>query len=97
MKDYQQKVFAPNAFTPNGDGLNDVFRAVPFEDGGLLARLTIYDRWGRKIYETSVQDEWWDGKYGGEPCPEGVYFYVLQGDLPQDREADLRGPLTLVR
>ncbi len=87
--------FIPNVFSPNADGIND-FAQTNFRKLTAFT-FTIYDRWGRKIWETSVQDEWWDGKYGGQPCPEGVYFYVLMGDLPQDREADLRGPLTLVR
>ncbi len=87
--------FIPNVFSPNSDGVNDVAQ-TNFRKLNDFA-FSIYDRWGHKIWETSTQDVWWDGKVGGKAAPEGVYYYYLKGVLPQDREAEQRGPLTLVR
>lgn len=88
--------FIPNVFSPNADGINDVART----NFRMLTdfQFSIYDRWGRRVFQTTTQDTWWDGKLpGGGDAPDGVYFYYLEGDLPQHRQADLRGPITLVR
>ncbi|MBL0015431.1 MAG: gliding motility-associated C-terminal domain-containing protein [Bacteroidetes bacterium] len=87
--------FIPNVFSPNGDGIND----VPMTNFRKLDAFvfSIYDRWGHMVFQTNTQDTWWDGKIKGNDAPDGVYFYYLEGKLPQDREAEQRGPLTLVR
>jgi gliding motility-associated-like protein len=87
--------FIPNVFSPNADGVNDVAQT----NFRKLTEFTfeIYDRWGHKVFATSTQDVWWDGLVGGKEAPDGVYYYTLQGQLPQEREAEHRGPLTLVR
>ena len=73
----QRKILMPNAFTPNGDGTNDLFRAVPLEDGGLLARLTVYDRWGQKVYENR-NEAVWDGMLQGKEATADVYVWVIE-------------------
>ena len=73
----QRKILMPNAFTPNGDGTNDVFRAVPIEGGGALARLTIYDRWGQKVYENH-EEAAWDGTLQGREAQSDVYVWVIE-------------------
>jgi len=68
------RVFLPNAFSPNGDGLNDVFR--PTIRGFANMQFRVYNRWGELIY-TSNSDEGWDGTYQGKPAQMDVYFYTL--------------------
>lgn len=72
--------YAPNAFTPNGDDLNDVF--LPEGMGWNIETyiLTIYDRWGRKIFYTKNYAQGWNGivKENNEPAPIGIYIYTVQ-------------------
>ena len=65
-----------NAFSPNGDNINDFFY---FENFGIVElNAVIYNRWGDKIYEITSPDEQWNGiSLNGLEVPEGVYFYVL--------------------
>lgn len=67
--------YSPNAFTPDGDQHNPVWR---FYTGGIDLmnfQLTVYDRWGTKIWETANPDEGWDGTYNGKLLPQGAYNY----------------------
>jgi gliding motility-associated-like protein len=68
----------PNAFTPNGDGANDVFRVVPHEGAEIILSLRVYDRWGQKLYEGSGTGAQWDGKIGDKLAPSDVYVWVLE-------------------
>ncbi len=68
-------IYAPNAFTPNADGKNDVFKIyslniVEFE-------LSVYNRWGMLLFQTKNPGEGWDGYYNGKLSPVGSYVYVL--------------------
>lgn len=69
-------IYAPDAFTPNADGQNDLFR--PFGCGDILVQsLTIFDRWGEVIFRTSTEPFQWDGFYKGSICPAGVYSWHI--------------------
>jgi len=73
----KKALFIPNVFTPNGDGVNDVFRVVGSE--ACVQELAIYDRWGRELYVTRTAPFVWDGRVkGGEPAAEGAYVYVIR-------------------
>lgn len=81
----------PNAFTPNGDGFNDVFRVVKHEGAEVVSSLEIYDRWGEKVYENQG-DAYWDGTIKGEPGPSDVYVYIVKitcGELVSKRVGDV--------
>lgn len=65
----------PNAFTPNGDDMNEVFKVVGI--GLHEFELMIFNRWGQMIYRSEDQDEGWDGTYKGNPCQIDVYVYKL--------------------
>jgi gliding motility-associated-like protein len=69
-------LYVPNAFTPNGDGMNDFFGAK----GGNFAtfELLIFNRWGELIFEGQHIDDWWDGKYKGELVQDGVYVWKIR-------------------
>lgn len=65
----------PNAFSPNGDGLNDVFKATASDI--LNFELEIFNSWGEKVFSSNNTGFGWDGTYKGKPCIEGVYLYKL--------------------
>ena len=65
----------PNAFTPNGDGLNDVF--APFSEDLVSYSVSLYNRWGERIYSSEEQLTGWDGTFKGVASPGGVYFYHI--------------------
>ena len=73
----------PNVFTPNGDGKNDVFKISGLSDCKIY-NLTIYNRWGMKVFETSNPiSDFWNGHLTtptGPAVPAGIYYYVLSGD-----------------
>ncbi|GIV26077.1 MAG: hypothetical protein KatS3mg026_1769 [Bacteroidia bacterium] len=72
----KRALFIPNAFTPNGDGVNDVFRITGSE--ACVQELAIYDRWGRELYRTNTAPFVWDGRIkGDETAAEGAYVYVI--------------------
>ena len=65
-----------NIFTPNGDGVNDIFNFV--DAGATEVKGVIFDRWGLKVLEWSSQQSWWDGRSSsGSLLPEGTYFYTI--------------------
>jgi|694.fasta_scaffold03172_10 gliding motility-associated-like protein len=68
-------IFIPNTFTPNGDGLNDVF--IPVGKSIASIRLMIFDRWGEALYETTDMDMGWDGTYRGEVVKNDMYVWRL--------------------
>ncbi len=73
---YRSKVAFPNAFTPDGDGLNDIFI---FEGRFITAvNMKIYNRWGALVYQTSTVDEGWDGMINGKPAPLGTYIHYTE-------------------
>jgi gliding motility-associated-like protein len=65
--------YIPNTFTPNDDGLNDLF--FPVMRGVRSLQLSVYNRWGQRIYHTASLSDSWNGFYGGEPCSDGTYAW----------------------
>jgi gliding motility-associated-like protein len=85
----------PNAFTPNGDGSNDTFAPVVAEGGPAIGRITIYDRWGEKLYEYAGAASW-DGNVRGKPAVSDVYIYIIELECSGDRFRRV-GNVTLIR
>jgi len=85
----------PNAFTPNGDDVNDRFRVIIFGNIS-LRNLQVFNRWGQKVYESSDADGW-DGLYNGENAPSDVYAFIASLELPDGRVEKVRGDVTLLR
>jgi gliding motility-associated-like protein len=86
----------PNAFTPNGDGLNDVFKIIyPFKASAF--RLLIFNRFGEKIFETNDMNRGWDGWFKGEPQPAGVYAWVIQITEKEKLPKVQKGTVSLIR
>ncbi|HET6252816.1 MAG TPA: gliding motility-associated C-terminal domain-containing protein [Puia sp.] len=87
----------PGAFTPNGDGRNDVFR-VPLSVPVLVDRLAVYDRMGVCIYSAGGAGAGWDGSFNGRPQPAGVYVWMLSYENPLTRRTEMaKGTVVLVR
>ena len=70
-------VFIPNAFSPDGDGVNDVFKVIYDGLSIFEFRISIFDRWGEEIFHSDDIPHGWDGKKNGNDCPGGVYVYKI--------------------
>lgn len=86
----------PNGFTPNGDGINDVFR-IPEGVIQTLAEFSVYNRWGEKIFVTRNITKGWNGMVRGIAANPGVYIYFISGTDANGEQVLLRGPVTLVK
>lgn len=89
----------PNAFTPNGDGINDYFFPRQYLTNGVSSfTLSIYNRWGEKVFETSnTNGRGWDGKFNGVAQPDGVYIYQINLTYKNGRSDKYSGNITLIR
>ncbi|MDD4429060.1 MAG: gliding motility-associated C-terminal domain-containing protein [Paludibacter sp.] len=95
IKISESAIYAPNVFTPNGDGFNDEFRVayksiIEFD-------CWIFNRWGSKIYHWSDPQKGWDGTYNGKPVHEGAYFYVIKAKGSDGIVYNLKGDINLLR
>jgi len=93
---YPQKVIVADAFTPNGDGVNDYFGIIPL-DVDYLDAFEIYGRLGNKLFSTNQLNESWDGTYKFVPQDIGVYTYFIKGVDTQGKAFLVRGSVLLVR
>ena len=92
------RLVIPNAFTPNGDGHNDLWFPLGNISGLQYMHTTIYNRWGELVYESSDVPFGWDGRYKGADSPPGVYIYYVQCVWKNgDRERVYKGRVTLLR
>ena len=89
----------PNAFTPNNDGLNDEFRGKGFLPGIREYTLSIWNRWGEKIFENNDPSKGWNGEYNnnGKQAMTGVYVYTVKYIGPRGDSFDQKGNVTLIR
>ncbi|MFA6060931.1 MAG: gliding motility-associated C-terminal domain-containing protein, partial [Taibaiella sp.] len=86
----------PNAFSPNGDGMNDRFG--PETIGHLRGyAMRIYNRWGQMIYVSYKIEQEWDGTYNGQPAELGTYHYMVTGDCASGEPIQIKGDITLLR
>lgn len=90
-----QTLYMPNSFTPNGDGINDLFR-VPPGSAFHLEEFSIFDRWGDRVFITRDITKGWDGKYKNEMLP-GTYVYVITGKDPDRKDVVIKGTVALIR
>lgn len=91
----EDDVFVPNTFTPNGDGVNDVFKVkgIKLEE----VYFSIYNRWGELVFETNDLSKGWDGKYKGKQADVGVFGWYLKAKCLNGEETFKKGNVTLIR
>jgi len=91
------KMEVPNVFTPNGDGINDVF--LPESRNIVLYKLMVFNRWGGLVFQSNDVSRGWDGRCDGGQCPEGTYFFTIDYSefLQESVNHSLQGSVTLLR
>lgn len=100
---FEPKIYAPNAFSPNGDGTNDFFRIFVSEKNVLaIESLDIFDRWGMQMYHGEQLplfsiDAGWDGQYQGQVCNPGVYVWYARVKLLTGESVLVKGDVVLMR
>ena len=86
----------PNAFSPNNDGVNDLFK-IRVEGYFLLKYVRIHNRWGQLIYEIRDVNLGWNGRKNGADLPVGTYYWILEGIDVNNRPINRSGSVTLLR
>lgn len=88
--------YVPNAFSPNGDGLNDIFRAIPV---GIVSTdwFRVFNRFGQLVFETNQWLKGWDGKFKGKTQPVGTYVWVIKGIDKNGKVIEMKGTVTLIQ
>lgn len=91
------KLDFPNAFSPNGDGMNDIYRAKTDYQSIVEFKAVIYDRWGQKLYEWNNPAGGWDGTYKGNPVKQGVYYVQVTAKGADGRRFNIKKDVNLLR
>ena len=94
--DASKTFFVPNAFSPNGDGLNDCFSLRKWGNV-TLKEMAIYNKWGNKVFVTDDINQCWDGFYQKKAQPAGVYVYSIVAESPICGSFTRKGTIVLVR
>jgi len=87
----------PTAFSPNGDGLNDVFHIARSLNISHLVELAVYNRWGEKVYSSTNITDSWDGTYRGQALDMGTYTWMLKAVTYDGETITRSGNVTLIR
>lgn len=95
---YPYEPIMPNAFSPNKDGRNDIFR-IPNGEYQKIHRFEVYNRWGKRVFSTTDPNIGWDGtdENNGKDCDQGVYVYIITIELPNKEIRTYKGDVTLIR
>lgn len=91
----ESAIYVPNAFTPNGDGINDEFKVAYRSIASYRCR--IYDQWGTKVYDSEDITSGWDGTVYGSAASIGVYFYVIEAKGVDGTSHNKKGAVNLLR
>ncbi len=92
----ESKLIFPNAFSPNGDGVNDVFKALQYQSI-VDFHAYIFNRWGQKLYDWTDPAEGWDGTYNGKDVKEGVYFVLVKAKGADGTVYNIKKDVNLLR
>ena len=92
----ESKLIMPNAFSPNGDGHNDVYKAKEYQSL-VEFHAYIFNRWGQKLYDWSNPAEGWDGTYNGKPIKDGVYYVLVKARGADGIVYNIRKDVNLLR
>ena len=102
LVDTNSAVYIPNAFSPNGDGANDVWVLYASRNVSRVRQLTVYSRWGEKVWESlnfppNEPFYGWDGHFEGRPLNPAVFVYVAEVEYRDGRTEIIKGDVTLLR
>ena len=97
VKVVPQQVFVPNAFSPNGDGNNDVFKVGTIRNMVNIPEFRVFNRWGQEMFYTTDVTKGWDGNYKGVKQDSGVYHYIIRVAYANGKTQFLKGDVTLIR
>ena len=88
--------YVPNSFTPNGDGLNDIFRAIPV---GIAYTewFRVFNRYGELVFQTNRWLKGWDGTYLGKKQPAGTYVWIVKGMDRNGKIVEQKGTVTIIQ
>lgn len=93
----ESKLEMPNAFSPNGDGINDIYKAKDGYQSIIEFHAYLFNRWGQKLYEWDDPAGGWDGKYNGKDVKQGVYFVLVKAKGADGRTFNIRRDVNLLR
>ena len=93
----ESKLEMPNAFSPNGDGINDIYRAKNNYQSIVEFDASFINRWGQKIYEWHDPAGGWDGKFNGKDVKQGVYFVLVKAKGADGRKYNIKKDVNLLR
>lgn len=93
--DASKRIYIPNAFTPNGDGKNDVWQV--FSKGVKYFKVQIFNRWGEKVFETLDITRGWDGTFHGAAVNPGIYTYIVAVTYLDSERVNQSGTITVVK
>lgn len=93
----ESKLEFPNAFSPNGDGINDIYKAKEGWRSIVKFRAIIINRWGQKLYEWSDPAGGWDGKHNGHDVKDGVYYVQVTAKGADGKDYHIRKDVNLLR
>ena len=93
----ESKLEFPNGFSPNGDGINDVYQAKDGYKSIVEFHAYIFNRWGQKLFEWTDVSKGWDGTYNGKDVRDGVYFVLVKARGADGKEYDIRKDVNLLR
>jgi gliding motility-associated-like protein len=95
-------VFIPNVFTPNGDGINDLFMVYSAGGVAVIEEMLIFDRWGELVFNRkdalpNLSGYGWDGSFKGKPMNAGVFVYYARIRFLDGTVREFKGDLTLAK
>ena len=92
----ESKLEFPNAFSPNGDEFNQIYKAKEYQSI-VEFHAYIFNRWGQKLFDWTDPSKGWDGTYNGKDVKEGVYFVLVKAKGADGREYNIRKDVNLLR
>lgn len=93
----ESKLEMPNAFSPNGDGINDIYKAKSGWQSLVEFKATIFSRWGQKMFEWTDPNDGWDGTFNGHDAKQGVYYVNVEARGADGRKYHIKRAVNLLR
>jgi len=93
----ESKLEMPNAFSPNGDGINDIYKAKDGYQSIVEFHAYIFNRWGQQLYSWDDPAGGWDGKYKGKDVKQGTYFVLVKAKGADGRKFEIKRDVNLLR